>query len=322
MRWAGTGDMQVTGECDGSKFWTPNPKPRGYDESWCIYIYIYWYIWWKAFGVLGSLFLKHTLIWPWKCWKVKGWITGPYQRQKRRDVFKRSESQQWIHDSLLCSWCNASFHLCDLLTYADAGAFEVMFNGALEDALLLTEVWRNGTTEKTTFLGYHLKLVVGQKPRETLYTPCWNQILHVKRSAHLMLFSLFRSLETSIHVSHRPGFCGVVVENGPTEDISVPHLVSVGDLTVIDNDRLLVARFPRLRAVAGGVQVSYNNRLRSFISPGTWELGEGLGPTGNSSWMKGSLESASTPHICNFQIWMCNKIIAEAYELTTQRWKS
>jgi len=30
--------------------------------------------------------------------------------------------------------------LCDLLTYADAGAFEVMFNGALEDALLLTEV--------------------------------------------------------------------------------------------------------------------------------------------------------------------------------------
>ena len=33
MRWAGTGDLQVTGECDGSKFWTPNPKPRGYDES-------------------------------------------------------------------------------------------------------------------------------------------------------------------------------------------------------------------------------------------------------------------------------------------------
>ena len=33
MRWAGTGDMQVTGECDGSKFWTPNPQPRGYDES-------------------------------------------------------------------------------------------------------------------------------------------------------------------------------------------------------------------------------------------------------------------------------------------------
>lgn len=156
--------------------------------------------------------------------------------------------------------------------------------------------------EDNPFSIYHLKLVVGQKLREALYTPCWNQILHIKRSAHLMPLSLFRSLETSIHVSHRPGFRGVVVENGPTEDISVPHLVSVGDLTVIDNDRLLVARFPRLRAVAGGVQVSYNNRLRSFISPGTWELGEGLGPTGNSSWMKGSLESASTPHICNFQI--------------------
>ena len=83
-----------------------------------------------------------------------------------------------------------------------------------------------------------------------LYTPCW------------------RSLQ-SIHLSQRPLVTRWVSSVAtPTEDISVPHLVSVGDLTVIDNDRLLVAQFPRLRAVAGGVKVSYNDRLRSFISPG------------------------------------------------------
>lgn len=34
----------------------------------------------------------------------------------------------------------------------------------------------------------------------------------------------------------------------------MPHLVSVGDLTVIDNDQLPIAHFPQLRSVAGDVQ--------------------------------------------------------------------
>jgi len=41
------------------------------------------------------------------------------------------------------------------------------------------------------------------------------------------------------------------------EDFRVPHLVSVGDLTVIDNDQLPIAHFPQLRSVAGDVQAHW-----------------------------------------------------------------
>ena len=37
----------------------------------------------------------------------------------------------------------------------------------------------------------------------------------------------------------------------------MPHLVSVGDLTVIDNDQLPIAHFPQLRSVAGDVQAHW-----------------------------------------------------------------
>ena len=46
------------------------------------------------------------------------------------------------------------------------------------------------------------------------------------------------------------------------EDFRVPHLVSVGDLTVIDNDQLPLAHFPQLRSVAGDVQAHWLHRKK------------------------------------------------------------
>lgn len=64
------------------------------------------------------------------------------------------------------------------------------------------------------------------------------------------------------------------VDSQRIQDISVPRLASVGDLTVVDNDQLLIAHFPALRAIAGDIQVPWcraslaTNRNRE--PPGTF----------------------------------------------------
>ncbi|CAK9040744.1 Meiotic expression up-regulated protein 10 [Durusdinium trenchii] len=57
-----------------------------------------------------------------------------------------------------------------------------------------------------------------------------------------------------------------VMFNTKLESLSFPHLESVGNLTLLDNDNLTEASFPGLWSVAGEVKVSYHARLRAFSS--------------------------------------------------------
>lgn len=91
--------------------------------------------------------------------------------------------------------------------------------------------------------------------------------LTIKSNPSLRVVAGFEYLQVLESANRVPGAFEVMF-NGALEDFRVPHLVSVGDLTVIDNDQLPMAHFPQLSSVAGDVQVSYNAKLRSFSSPG------------------------------------------------------
>ena len=165
------------------------------------------------------------------------------------------------------------------------GDVEVIFNPAMQtvdDMVMALETIQGGFLIKDndnltnltllpniSKIGKVFELSFNNRIKEVHGLPKLDQLggLTIKSNPSLQLIGGFDHLQVLESANQVPGAFEVMF-NGALEDISVPHLVSVGDLTVIDNDRLLVARFPRLRAVAGGVQVSYNNRLRSFISPG------------------------------------------------------